>query len=49
MSERYAQAASGNAYGFVSGSNVNSIFNTIEYPTLQKNENITNIFTEIFN
>ncbi len=48
MSERYAQAATGNTYGFVKGSNIESIFNTIEYPTLMKNKDITNIFTEIF-
>lgn len=48
MSERYAQGATGNVYGFVNGSNIRSIFNTVEYPTLLKNENITNVFTEIF-
>ncbi len=48
MSERYAQGATGNVYGFVNGSNAGSIFNTVEYPTLLQNENITNIFTEIF-
>lgn len=48
MSERYAQGATGNVYGFINGSNAGSIFNTVEYPTLLQNENITNIFTEIF-
>ena len=48
MSERYAQGATGNTYGFVKGSNTGSIFNTIEYPTLLQNKNVTNIFTEIF-
>ncbi len=48
LSERYAKAASGNVYGFVKGANPKSIFNTIEYPTLQGNPYITNIFTELF-
>ena len=46
LSERYAKGASGNAYGFVNGANPGSIFNTVEYPALQKNPYITNIFTE---
>jgi len=37
LSERYAKAASGNVYGFVKGANPGSIFNTKEYPALQKN------------
>lgn len=48
LSERYAQNASGNVYGFVSGARTNSIFNTVEYPALKLNPNVTNIFTEIF-
>lgn len=48
MSERYAQGATGNTYGFVKGSDATSIFNTVEYPTLLQNKNVTNIFTEIF-
>lgn len=47
VSERYAQQASGNAYGFVNGADPNSIFNTYEYPALQNNSNITNVFTEL--
>lgn len=47
VSERYAQQASGNTYGFVRGANPASIFNTYEYPTLQNNSNVTNIFTEL--
>ena len=48
LSERYAQGASGNAYGFVKGSRDGSIFNTVEYPALKSNPDITNIFTELF-
>ena len=49
LSERYAAQASGNVYGFVLGSREQSIFKTIELPTLERNKNITNIFTELFN
>ena len=49
LSQRYAKAASGNVYGIVKGANPGSIFNTVEYQTLQENPHITNIFTEIFN
>ncbi len=49
LSERYAKGVSGNVYGFVKGANPGSIFNTIEYPALQQNPHITNIFTELFN
>jgi hypothetical protein len=48
LSERYAKTASGNVYGFVNGSDPGSIFNTVEYPALQRNPYITNIFTELF-
>lgn len=47
LSTRYAQNASGNTYGFVKGSWEGSIFNTVEYPTLNANANVTNIFTNI--
>lgn len=47
LSNRYAQEASGNVYGFVKGSWEGSIFNTVEYPALQTNTNVTNIFTEL--
>lgn len=47
LSCRYAQEASGNAYGFVKGSWEGSIFNTIEYPALQSNPNINNVFTNL--
>jgi hypothetical protein len=47
LSERYAKGASGNVYGFVKGARPGSIFNTVEYPALQKNPYITNIFTEL--
>lgn len=49
LSARYAQNASGNTYGFVNGSWPESIFNTVEYPELLKNPNVTNIFTEFMN
>jgi hypothetical protein len=49
LSEQYAQGASGNVYGFVNGSIPGSIFNSVEYPALQQNPAITNIFTELFN
>ena len=38
LSQRYAQQASGNAYGFVQGAPPGSIFNTVEYPVLQNNK-----------
>ncbi|WP_051685506.1 pre-toxin TG domain-containing protein [Clostridium sp. KNHs205] len=47
LSTRYAQNASGNTYGFVKNSWEGSIFNTIEYPALKENSNVTNIFTEL--
>lgn len=47
LSARYAQGASGNTYGFVNGSWSESIFNTVEYPELLNNPNVTNIFTEL--
>ena len=49
LSERYAKAVSGNVCGFVQGARAGSIFNTVEYPTLQKNPYVTNILTELFN
>lgn len=49
LSARYAQNASGNTYGFVNGSWSGSIFNTVEYPELLKNPNVTNIFTKFMN
>ena len=48
LSRRYAEQASGNAYGFVQGAREGSIFNTVEFPTLSQNPNITNIFTKLF-
>lgn len=38
----------GNTYGFVKGSRPGSIFNTVEYPALINNPDVTNVFTEIF-
>lgn len=48
LSQRYAQQASGNAYGFVQRARPGSIFSTVEYPALQSNPNLTNVFTELF-
>jgi hypothetical protein len=45
LSKRYADEASGTAIGFVKGSTVDSIFNTVEYDALIKNANIENVLT----
>jgi hypothetical protein len=45
LSQRYAQGASGNAVGFTNGARAGGIFNTVEYPTLLNNPNITNVIT----
>ena len=45
LSERFAAGASGNAVGFTQGARTGSIFNTIEFPTLLKNPNVTNVLT----
>ena len=45
LSQRYAENASGTAVGFVEGATPKSIFNTVEYPALQANPNITNVIT----
>ena len=47
LSQRYAEGTSGNTYGFVQGARPESIFNTVEYPALQANPNVTNVFTEL--
>lgn len=47
LSQRYAEGASGNVYGFVKGAKPGSIFNMIEYPALKRNSAVTNIFTEL--
>ena len=44
-SQRYAESASGSAVGFVEGANPEGIFNTVEYPALLANPNITNVIT----
>ena len=49
LSKRYAQSASGDVYGFVNGSRPGSVFNTVEFPALIQNNDITNIFTELMN
>ena len=45
FSQRYAESASGNVVGFVEGAGPMSIFNTVEYPALRANPNITNVIT----
>ncbi len=45
LSQRYAEGASGSAVGFVEGAVPGGIFNTVEYPALQANPNITNVIT----
>ncbi len=49
LSKRYAENASGTAFGFTHGSSADSIFNTIEYPALEGNKDIINVITEFFN
>jgi hypothetical protein len=44
-SERFAQGASGNAVAFVNGARAEGIFNTVEYPALRANPDITNVIT----
>lgn len=44
LSARYA---SGNTYGFVNGSWMQSIFNIAEYPELLKNPKVTSMLTEL--
>jgi hypothetical protein len=45
LSERFASEASGNAIGFVEGARPGSIFNTVEYPALRRNPDVTNVLT----
>jgi RHS repeat-associated protein len=45
LSRKYAEGASGNTFGFAEGARPQSIFNTVEYPTLLKNPNVTNTIT----
>jgi hypothetical protein len=45
LSGRFAAGASGNAVGFVEGARAGGIFNTIEFPALLDNPNITNVIT----
>lgn len=44
LSERFANGASGNAVGFVQGAR-GGIFNTVEFPALQLNLDVTNVIT----
>ena len=46
LSQRFAEAASGNAVGFVQGARPGGIFNTVEFPQLVANPNVTNVITE---
>jgi hypothetical protein len=45
LSQKYAEGASGGVVGFVENARPNSIFNSVEYPALQMNPNITNVIT----
>jgi hypothetical protein len=45
LSQRYAQGASGNVVGFVKGASPTGIFETVEYPALQNNPDVTNVIT----
>ncbi len=45
LSQRFAQEASGNSVGFVNGARAEGIFNTVEFPTLLENPNVTNVLT----
>ena len=45
LSQRYAESASGSTVGFVEEAGPRSIFNTVEYPALRANPNITNVIT----
>lgn len=45
LSGRFAAGASGNAVGFVEGTRAGGIFNSIEFPALLDNPNITNVIT----
>lgn len=45
LSQRFAAEASGNATGFVRGARSNGIFNSVEFPALRANPNVTNVIT----
>lgn len=45
LSERFAEGASGNTIGFVEGARDAGIFNTVEYPALLRNPDVTNVIT----
>ncbi|HWL38008.1 MAG TPA: RHS repeat-associated core domain-containing protein [Frankiaceae bacterium] len=45
LSERFAAGSSGSVTGFVDGAKATGIFNTVEYPTLLSNPNVTNVIT----
>lgn len=45
LSQRFAAEASGNATGFVRGARAEGIFNTVEFPALRTNPNVTNVIT----
>ena len=44
-SEKFAKGASGQVVGFVEGSRPDQFFESLEYPILKSNENVTNIIT----
>jgi uncharacterized Zn-binding protein involved in type VI secretion len=45
LSKRFAEGASGSVVGIVTGSNKDSIFNSVEYDALLKNPKVTNVLT----
>lgn len=45
LSQRFSAEASGNATGFVRGARAKGIFNTVEFPALSTNPNVTNVIT----
>ncbi len=45
LSQRFADNASGTSISFVNGAGPDSIFNTVEYPTLLNNPKILNVLT----
>lgn len=44
-SERYAENALGTTIGILNNPRIDSIFNTIEFPTLKINPKVTNVIT----
>jgi hypothetical protein len=45
LSQRFAEGASGTAFGFVDGARPGGIFSTVEYPALLENSKVTKVIT----